>query len=68
MTNFEKTIRKKMIDTGVRVVDISRALDITSPSVIGFIRGVSKSQRFDAWVQENLGLDLEELREETVAV
>lgn len=68
MTKFEKTIRKRMIDKEVRITDIAKALGISSSAASYFVKGIAKSQRFDTWVHENLGLDLEELREETVAV
>jgi predicted transcriptional regulator len=54
-------IKIKLLQNHKTQNDIANELGVTKSAVSQFIKGTSKSQRFNNWVLENLGLDVNSL-------
>mgnify|MGYP002351210204 CR=1 FL=1 len=60
------TIKKTLLDKGIRQIDIAHELCVTRSAVSQFIAGKERSKRFDDWVMRNLGISMDHLRQQSL--
>lgn len=52
-------IKKALLDLGVRQSEIAKILGVSGNAISLFISGRSTSKRFDSYMKEQLGIDIE---------
>lgn len=60
-TNKKNFIKARLIERGIKLVDIARELGIAPPTVTQVISGIKTSRRIQKTIAQKIGMNVDEL-------